>query len=556
MDDLADRYVDAWATLHPLGASEAGISGHDDEMTDYSPDGIAARRELVEQTLTALDATRPVDDREAVARSAMRERLGLERERHEAGLVEPELSVLTSPLHEVREVFDLMDTDDEQAWRSIDARLAAVPRALAGWHRTVLMAADDGRVAARRQVLAVARQARGWAGVRPGGGGQDVSGGLVAGLGSSGTLRTDLEAHAVDARAALVATADLLERELAPRAPETDAVGREAYGLHSRYFLGATVDLDETYAWGWDELRRIHEDKRAVAARLAPGGTLGDAVAALDADPGRWIEGGEAFREWMQVKADEAIADLADVHFDIPDPVRRIDCRLAPTHDGGIYYTGPGEDFGRPGAMWWLVPDGVDRFSPWRELTVVYHEGVPGHHLQVGQTVYRSELLNRWQRLLCWVSGHGEGWALYAERLMDDLGYLADSADRLGMLDSQALRAVRVVVDIGTHLRLPIPADNPFGFHPGEAWTPELMLELMRAHGGLDEATLVFERDRYLGWPGQAPSYKVGERIWLQARADVRARQGAAYDPRAFHRAALDLGSLGLDPLREALARL
>jgi uncharacterized protein (DUF885 family) len=206
--------------------------------------------------------------------------------------------------------------------------------------------------------------------------------------------------------------------------------------------------------------------------------------------------------------------------------------------------------------MWWSVPDGMTQFSTWREVTTVYHEGVPGHHLQIGQTQVRAELLNRWQRLLCWCSGHGEGWALYAERLMDDLGYLSDPGDRLGMLDGQALRAARVIVDIGMHLELEIPRDNPFGFHPGERWTPELGWLFLRGHCRVQEDVLRFELDRYLGWPGQAPSYKVGERIWLQARADAQARKGADFDLKSFHRDALNLGALGLDPLRKALARL
>jgi uncharacterized protein (DUF885 family) len=206
--------------------------------------------------------------------------------------------------------------------------------------------------------------------------------------------------------------------------------------------------------------------------------------------------------------------------------------------------------------MWWAVADGITDFSTWREVTTVYHEGVPGHHLQVAQTAYRRDLLNRWQRTMCWVSGHGEGWALYAERLMDDLGYLDDPGNKLGMLDGQALRAVRVVIDIGMHLDLPIPADNPFGFHPGEKWTFDLGLEFMRQHCRQPDPVIQFELNRYLGWPGQAPSYKVGERIWLQARDDVRRRRGADFDLKQFHRAALDLGSLGLDPLQVALARL
>ena len=314
--------------------------------------------------------------------------------------------------------------------------------------------------------------------------------------------------------------------------------------------------LEETYLWGWDELKRLTDDMVATSNRIVPGGSVADAVVALDSDPARRLGSREEFRDWMQALADRTIADLADVHFDIPEPIRRIECCLAPTNDGGVYYTGPSEDFVRPGRMWWSLPDSVDALTTWREVTTVYHEGVPGHHLQVAQTVLRSDLLNRWQRLLCWVSGHGEGWALYSERLMDELGYLEDPGDRLGMLDMQALRAARVIVDIGVHLELEVPRDNPFGWRPGERWTPDLVAEFMRIHSRMDDAMLDFEVLRYLGWPGQAPAYKVGERVWLDARADAQARHGDDFDLRAFHRAALDLGSIGLDPLRAALAKL
>ncbi len=171
----------------------------------------------------------------------------------------------------------------------------------------------------------------------------------------------------------------------------------------------------------------------------------------------------------MQQLADQAIADLNGTHFDIPEQVRRIECMLAPTSDGGIYYTGPSEDFSRPGRMWWAVPQGINEFSTWREVTTVYHEGVPGHHLQVAQTAVRAELLNRWQRLLCWCSGHGEGWALYSERLMDELGYLEDPGNKLGMLDGQAFRAARVIVDMGMHLELEIPQGQPVRLPPRRA---------------------------------------------------------------------------------------
>jgi uncharacterized protein (DUF885 family) len=563
VDTIADSYVDQWADLEPIGATYVGIAGHDDRLTELSPEGYAALADLDRRTLAQLDLVTPADEAEQVALEAMQERLGLALETYEAGMATSELSVISGALHAVRSVFDLMPTDNEPAAANIAARLAAVPTALAQSRTTLLEAAEHGHVSPRRQMLEVAKQCDTWTDPEQ----DDFWPGLVrrvlADSSATGSLAADLERGASAARDATADYARFLREELAPLGREKDAAGRERYALASRYFLGATVDLDETYAWGFAELARIEGEMRSVADKLVPGGTVQDAIAALEADPARKIQGKEAFRDWMQDLADRAIAEMHGTHFDIPEQVRRIECCLAPTSDGGIYYTGPSEDFTRPGRMWWAVPAGIDSFSTWQEVTTVYHEGVPGHHLQVAQTAVRFDQLNRWRRLLAWCSGHGEGWALYAERLMEELGYLDDPGERMGMLDAQAMRAARVVVDIGMHLELPIPTDNNLGdrdgktaFHPGERFTPELGWEFMRAHCSTPDENLRFELNRYLGWPGQAPSYKVGERIWLQARADAQARKGADFDLKAFHRAALDLGSLGLDPLREALGRL
>jgi uncharacterized protein (DUF885 family) len=552
VDAVSDRFVADYTALDPITATYIGVGGHDHALPDLSPDGFAAREELTRAALAQATAARPADEREAVAREAFLERLGLAVELAEAGYERSQFSVIGSGVHEVRQVFDLMPTGGEQAWSNIDARLAAVPTTLAGYRTTLLEEAAQGRVSAKRQYAEVVDQIARWTGST---GGDDVYSSLVAGCEIDG-LCPQLQEHATEAAGALDDFARFVREELLPRGRERDAVGREHYELASRYFLGARIDPEETYAWGWVELERIERDMDATAGRIVPGAGRAEAVARLESDPARRIAGREAFRDWMQQLADRTLAELADVHFDIPEPVRRIECLIAPTNDGGIYYTGPSEDFTRPGRMWWSVPDGIDEFSPWREVTTVFHEGVPGHHLQVGQTAYRSELLNRWQRLMCWVSGHGEGWALYAERLMDELGYLDDPAARLGMLDAQGFRAARVIVDIGMHLELEIPEDNPFGFRPGERWTPELGLAFMRQHSAEEDAMLRFEVNRYLGWPGQAPSYKVGERIWLEARAQAQARAGADFDLKAFHRQALDLGALGLEPLQRALATL
>ncbi len=549
VDAIADAYFDAAVELSPIDATYLGVPGHETELDDLSTQGYAAQADLARQTLAALGAADPVDDVDRVTVAAMRERLGLVVETHEAGYDRMELNVIASPLQSCRDVFDLMATDSQEDWATIATRLGEVPRALEQYLTTLRESADRGMVTPRRQVEACIRQcedltstdgffATFLAGARAGEAALDDS------------VSADLRRAVDGAAAAYREIGEGLATHLLDRAPASDAAGRERYQLASRSFLGATVDLEETYAWGQEELARITDDMQRTAGRILPGASVAEAIDHLDHDDAHLLHGTDALREWMQTRADEVIADMADRHFDIPEPVRTIECRIAPTQTGGIYYTGPNDDFSRPGRMWWSVPKGVTEFGTWKELTTVYHEGVPGHHLQVGQTVYRRELLNRWRRMMCWVSGHGEGWALYAERLMAELGYLDDPGDYLGMLDAQSLRAARVVIDIGVHCGFAAPAEVG-----GGQWTYDKAWAFLTGHASNDEGTLRFELDRYLGWPGQAPSYKIGERLWLQMRDEVAAREGDAFSLKDFHRRALDVGSVGLDVLREAVLR-
>jgi uncharacterized protein (DUF885 family) len=549
IDEIADGFVTRSVELDPVSGTSVGIAGYDHLMTDLSPAGFEARAELTKRTLEAITRAEAPSQRERVARQAMIERLTISDELYESGATTSELNVIASWLQSVRQIFDLMPTETEQDQRNIAARMALVPQAYEGLTQTYRDCAARGEVAPRRQVAACARQCAEWSAA-----GSGFYDGLAARIAASGALRDDLDRAAQAANAATAKFGEFLTAELLPLAPERDAVGRERFALASRDFLGATIDPEEAYAWGWAEVIRIEQEMRRIAAKIVTGGSVADAVADLDADPDRRITGRDALREWMQGVADATIAEMDGTHFDIPEPARRIEAMIAPTGDGGIYYTAPSENWSRPGRMWWAIPEGVEEFSTWKELTTIYHEGVPGHHLQVAQTVFMSDQLNRWQRLMGWVSGHGEGWALYAERLMDDLGFLSDPGNKLGMLDAQLLRAARVVVDLGVHAELPIPADSPW--HRGESWTAELVWEYLRSRVQVDEQMLRFELDRYLGWPGQASSYKLGERIWLQARDDAMNRKGAQFDLKEFHSQALALGSIGLDPLREVLSRI
>jgi len=549
VDQIAERYASELTELDPLWATLAGITGYDDQMTDLSPDGFEARAELDRRTIAAIRGVAALSEPERVAQAAMLERLCLAVERYDAGDTTSDINVIASWMHSVRQVFDLMPVEGEDALHDLAVRMAAVPEAYAGLSRTYATAAAQGRVAARRQVEGCAQQCASWSA---------DSGGFYAGLaertGATGRLQAELDKAAQAASAATAEFGAFLRTELLPLAPEPDAVGRERYDRAASSFLGAAIDLDEAYAWGWDEIRRLETEMARVAGQIVPGGTVEQAVAALETDSGRRITGRENIRSWMQDYADATIAQLHDTHFDIPEPARRIECLIAPVSDGGVYYRGPNEDWSRPGQMWWSPAGGVEEFATWLDISTIHHEGVPGHHLQYAEQILRTDRLNRWQRQLCWVAGHGEGWALYAERLMDELGYLQEPGARLGMLDQQMLHAAQVVIDIGVHLELPVPPGT--GWHDGETWNASLAWEFLRSHSHYSDATLRFELDRYLGWPGQAPCYKLGEQVWLQAREDVRRRHGTAFDLKEFHSQALALGSLGLDPLREALARL
>lgn len=511
-----------------------GILGHDDDITDYSPDGVAARVDAARGALAELDKTSPVDDVDRVTIAAMRERLGLQLELHNARLDVGNLNVIASPLQSMRDVFDLMATDTDEDWALIGRRMSKVPDRVGGYADALRAAAAAGRAPAARQVAR---------GVDQAGQIQQLFVDMVADAApGNAVLHAELQRYAAAAADAYGVLATLLRDEIAPRARHEDAFGRDTYRLLSREFLGTSVDLDETYEWGLRQLEGIVAEQESIANRLYPGASVSDALRRLDDEPRYLVHGTDALKAWMQDLSDRAVESLADTHFDIAPALRTLECRIAPTHTGGIYYTGPSEDLSRPGRMWWSVPPGVDTFRTWQETTTVFHEGVPGHHLQVGRAVASADRLNRWRRMGCWVSGHGEGWALYAERLMAELGWLDDAGNRMGMLDAQRFRAARVVIDIGVHCGLTAP--------DGGVWDAERAWVFLQSHSAMTEEHLRFELDRYLGWPGQAPSYAIGQRIWQQLRDETVSPQLSL---REFHNHALDLGGLPLDVLRSAL---
>lgn len=546
IDQIANAHLNWMAEQSPGFATYIGRPGGEDRLDDESPAAHEKSAAHAKDVLAQLAAAEAVDDTDRVTKDAMTRNLELEIAMFESGLWRNNLNVIASPAQGIRDIFDLSPTATVADWENLVGRTNAVAEAMDGYIECLQAGIDANDTPARRQVEQVITQAAEIAatdgffmkfaqGAKAGD--ESLPSGLMERLASAAQVATSAYGR----------LERFLSEKLLPAARLDDAVGRERYALLSQSFVGSTLDLDETYEWGIQELARVTAEQEAVAQQIKPGASVAEAIAALDADPARKLHSTQELQQWMQKLSDTAVEELGKTYFDIAEPMRKLECMIAPTQTGGIYYTGPTDDFSRPGRMWWSVPAGVTEFNTWRETTTVYHEGVPGHHLQIAQQTFNKDELNDWRRLASWNSGHGEGWALYAERLMSDLGFLDDPGDRLGMLDGQRMRAARVVLDIGVHLGKP-------RLDGTGKWDFDYALAFMSANVNMSPEFVNFEVNRYFGWPGQAPSYKVGQRIWETLRDDAKAKAGASFDIKDWHKRALNLGGIPLDTLKYALS--
>ncbi|MFJ9688493.1 DUF885 domain-containing protein [Streptomyces bacillaris] len=550
---IADAYVDALIELDPITGTYLGVPESSRRLPDLSPAGQEASADLIRTTLLKLDDAERLpgadSDEERRCARLLRERLTAELAVHEAEEGLRTVSNLHSPAHSLVQVFTLTPTATEDDWAAVLERLGAVPAAVEGYRASLGLGLERKLYAGPRATATFVGQLTQWSG-------EGDSAAFFADLVAPApeALRPRLTEAAGLATGALAALRDWVRDVYAPAiegAPDT--VGRERYARWSRYYNGTDLDLDEAYAYGWSEYHRLLAEMKAEAAQILPGASPWEALAHLDVH-GKHIEGVDEVREWLQGLMDEAIETLDGTHFDLAERVRKVESHIAPPGGAAApYYTGPSEDFSRPGRTW-LPTMGETRFPVYDLVSTWYHEGVPGHHLQIAQWTHVADSLSRYQASVGMVSANAEGWALYAERLMDELGFLSDAERRLGYLDAQMMRACRVIVDIGMHLQLEIPADSPF--HPGERWTPALAQEFFGNHSGRPADFVESELTRYLSMPGQAIGYKLGERAWLLGRENARAAHGAAFDLKSWHMAALSQGSLGLDDLVDELSRL
>lgn len=534
----------------PILSTFLGAPGSDHLLPSFDPERFADDARFTAASLADLESIEPNDEIDRIAKAVITERLETRRDLESSGETARTFGAITSPLMDVRESVELQPNGSAEARAALAARLRSVPAALMSWRQTLDDLASRGELPARRHVEGVAAQAATFA--------EGAFAALVARLGDPDKGMAD---SAAVADAACGELALHLRDQVLPRANGPEACGRERYTLWLRDANGADLDLDELHAWGWADLCRINERMWELAGELLPGAVrIRDVAVALDADDSRATVGTDALLDRLESFTAATVAELDGVHFDIDPRIRRCEARLAPDGSAAApYYRPPSEDFSRPGSTWFPTL-GRERFSWWRTASMWYHESVPGHHLQVGTALCNVDRLSRFQRTLLGMSaGHVEGWALYAERLMEELGAFTDPGDEFGFLFCQALRAARIVVDLGLHLGFTAPEDlvelEGYGDCGGQKWSPELAIALLEERAIVDTEFARSEVDRYLAIPAQATAYKVGERVWLASREEARKRLGTRFSLKEFHAHALGLGSMGLDPFRAELAR-
>ncbi len=543
--DVSDRAVDRLAEDNPILATEMGIGGHEDRWPDLSPDGLGRMRLTLSEIRGEAQACDIADGRDALAKRVLVDYCDGHLALHDAGYHLQDLNNIVSPHQELRFTFGSMAADTADDWEAVLRRLETIDQPLTGYRQSL----DEGRrgelVASRRQVEAVIEQGR--LTVGDDSPFDELRTRLAAAELDDAGLEARLDAAIAGAKRAFADFNDYLTGTYLPSAAEADAVGEDRYRLASDIFLGTDLDLVATYRWGWDEVERLWSAIQEASARIDPDVEVSEVIRRLKFDPAYAVSDVDEFVELMRDRQIQALEALDGVHFDVPTEIRSVAVQVEPAGGASAaHYVPPSEDFSRPGSVWYPVA-GKTHFPLFQEVTTAYHEGFPGHHLQMGVQLTQGDALSRFHKVAVWYPGSGEGWALYAEHLMGELGYLERPEFEIGLLSSQLLRACRVAFDIGAHLDLAIPDDVTF--HPGERWTYDLGVELLvdRALSAVDDAES--EVTRYLGWPGQAISYKVGEQAILDLRAEAEAAGG--FDPKAFHARVLEIGSVGLDLLRE-----
>jgi uncharacterized protein (DUF885 family) len=545
IDEIATRLWEGYLRLAPTMATVYGDDRYDDRLDDPGPEGRAAARTLFEDASREAQAIPedglPVEDR--ITRDMLRIVADIASEADDLAF------------HEIREV-DQIDNPMTFLAQLAQFQAADTPERLENWLARLHAYGSyvDARIQVMRDGVASGRTPA-----------RIVAERLIAQLGPTSArpaeeaVPTVMSRVASDADRARVAAVvrdvvlpadrrylEVLEREVLPASREqpglVSAPGGEALYRHAiRSWTTLDMEPRDVHQVGLDELAMIDEERREIARAEGFGGDVAAYRLALGTDPANQAPTTEA----LVARATEDIARAAAVAPTMFGRLPRAGCEVRPVeafkeqNAPFAYYFPPALDGSRPGTYYVNTYDLPSRtYSKLGSTT--YHEAIPGHHFQITLEMEHPSL-NVFRRLGSRLAGgaYVEGWGLYSERLADELGLYRNAGERFGMLDAQAWRASRLIVDSGMH---------------GLGWSRQQSVDWL-LQTGLSDTDANIETDRYIAWPGQALTYMTGMREIRRLRRELEARDGDRFDLKRFHDELIGHGSLPLATLARELPR-
>jgi uncharacterized protein (DUF885 family) len=543
VNELADRFWEAILELSPTTATIYGDDRYDDRLEDPGPEGRARSRALMERTAaeaTAIDiAGLPTEDR--ITRDMLKVIAELQIEEDDQALHQLRVvDQMGGPQQLLPQLTQFQPVDTPARLEAFIARLHAYPAFMAANIEILRDGMASGltapRIVAERTIAQIERMLD-----VPIGSAIVPSMAKVASEADRERIRDIVRDVVYPADHAFLAAlrGDYLAATREEPGLWSAANGEQLYRTAMRSWTTLDLDPEEVHRSGIEELESIEVERRVIARGAGFGDDTVAYRASLDAEVANTPQTKDELVERATVDIERAMA-IAPRYFGV---LPRAACDVRPVEEYKekdapfAYYYPPSPDGSRPGIYY---ANGYDlpsrKYS--KLATTTYHEAVPGHHFQITLEMENSHL-NTFRRLGARMVGgaYVEGWGLYSERLADEMGLFRDESERFGMLDAQAWRAARLVVDTGLHaLR----------------WPRQRSIDFLK-NAGLSETDAVIETDRYICWPGQALTYKIGQRAIEKLRAELTARDGSAFDLRAFHDAVLGHGSLPLATLSREL---
>jgi uncharacterized protein (DUF885 family) len=538
---LAARTWERTLELNPTLATIYGDERYDDRLDDPGPAGRAARRALADETLAAAEAipVTALDGEERITRDLLRLTAATDVADDEArmdlvGAVQQQGHQSLLP-----ELVQFQRADTSERLERLLARLEAYPVMAA----SVIGLLDEGRAAgltaarvvAERTVAQLERMLAAPAAISP-----IVTLPAVAREEDRERILEAVERHVrpADARYLEAVRAYLPATREVPGLCSTPG-GAERYAARIRAFTSLDVSAEELHRTGLEELETIEAARRVIARAAGHGDDTTAYRAALNADPAEIPATPAALVARCSEDVQRAF-DAAPAWF---SRIPKAGCEVRPVDPllerdaAGAYYYPPSMDGSRNGIYFVNTYDLPSR-TYWTAASTTYHEAVPGHHFQLALEM-ELEGLPPFRTLGFWPQGtaYVEGWALYAELVADEAGLFRSEAERFGMLDGQALRAVRLVVDTGLH---------------AFCWSRDRAYQAMVA-AGIHPTDASSETDRYIAWPGQALAYLTGRREIQRLRRERERREGSAFDIRRFHEDVLRHGKLPLTILADVV---